>query len=126
MNISNLGGILLPVAGQVAPKQFLMQQAEKKSMQHSTDDELNGLPVAIFVDKVNVPPTNRNLFWGKRSSKLDTVTSNVSTMKPFYTPTKPGLYWIKRSQKYPPLPFSTIVRNANKKKKFLNNDYYYY
>ena len=127
-NICVSGGILqFPEAEEATHKWSGMQHVVKDDNQNFKDEKLKRLPATRFFDKVNVPPTKQNSFWSKISSALDSVTSNLKPLNTLTRPaTKPGLYWSKRSNKYPPLPFSTIVRNANKKNRFLNNDYYYY
>jgi hypothetical protein len=60
------------------------------------------------------PPAKRNLYWSKRSTKPDLMSSFSPLLKPS---TKRSVYWSKRSQQFPTLPFSTIVRNGKPKRK---------
>ena len=63
-----------------------------------------------FDDDQYLRPVKRNLYWSKRSSKKDDLSLPNSG-------TKRDLYWSKRSQQFPSLPFSTIVRNGNPKRR---------
>ena len=63
-----------------------------------------------FDDDLNLRPVKRNLYWSKRSSKQDDLSLPIP-------PSKRDLYWSKRSQQFPTLPFSTIVRNGNPKRR---------
>jgi hypothetical protein len=64
------------------------------------------------------PPAKRNLYWSKRSSKPDMMSSFSPLLKPS---TKRSVYWSKRSQQFPTLPFSTIVRNGKPKREVYGN-----
>ena len=115
---------LNPETDCTAPMKIMMNTLEKNkeayfpAVYHEEIDD--GEPFTQFDDIRNVPPAKRNLYWSKRSSKPCLVSPPLSMMSSLNTlnspDTKRSLYWSKRSQQFPPLPFSTIVRNGNQKR----------
>ena len=71
-------------------------------------------PAIPVDDNWHSPHAKHNLYWSKRSSKLD-LMSSLSTLH--ILSNKHRVYWSKRSQQFPTLPFSTIVRNGKPKRK---------
>ena len=66
--------------------------------------------------KFHTNRAKRSLYWSKRSSNPIQMIRRCNYKNQMHKQNKRGLYWSKRAEYFQTLPFSTIVRNGQRKR----------